>query len=93
MCSDRPVKLTSDQPTITTGDLDCWVARSDSARAEPTLGQLVIDSPCDCRSPQPITVGIPFPHGILGQADRVALWDADGRAVAVQSEVLARWPE
>ncbi len=72
--------------------------RSDSIAAAGSLGvdssvPLIIQYASDCRSPQPITVGLPLPRGFLRQANGVALRDAAGGPVLVQTGVMARWPD
>ena len=42
---------------------------------------------------QPVTRGIPFPRGLLTDPTAVALTDHAGREVALQTQVLARWPD
>lgn len=41
----------------------------------------------------PITQGVPFPQGVLGDAQHVRLVDAAGRPVPMVAEVTARWPD
>jgi hypothetical protein len=44
-------------------------------------------------SPQPVTVGLPFPRGGLQDNGPLSLVAADGRPAPVQAEPLARWPD
>ncbi len=44
-------------------------------------------------SPQPVTVGLPFPRGGLQDTGPLSLVGAAGRPIPVQSEALARWPD
>ena len=44
-------------------------------------------------SGQPVTVGLPFPKGVLRDPRTLALRDADGAAVPLQAETLARWSD
>ncbi len=41
--------------------------------------------------PQPVTVGVPFPKGVLPDPRSIQLLDPDGNPVVVQTEALARW--
>lgn len=41
--------------------------------------------------PTPCTVGVPFPRGVLGVGDAVALLNADGQAVPLQTRAHATW--
>ncbi|MFH1923986.1 MAG: hypothetical protein ABIP48_29380, partial [Planctomycetota bacterium] len=41
----------------------------------------------------PITSGVPFARGELGDADHVRLLDAAGREVALQAKVASRWAD
>src|SRR5438105_15017939 len=72
-------------------------APSDAAEIpsqSPSLGPvpLILENPCGSSSPQPVTVGIPFPPGALRNPDRLRLVDAAGRLVCVQMLPLAHWP-
>lgn len=40
---------------------------------------------------QPVTVGVPFPRGLLGDLARLWLADGAGAPIPVQTEVLDRW--
>src|SRR5262249_52397291 len=44
-------------------------------------------------SPQPVTVGFPFPRGGLQDTASLSLVSADGRPIVLQAEPLARWPD
>jgi hypothetical protein len=44
-------------------------------------------------SPQPVTVGLPFPRGGLQDNRPLSLVAADGRSIPSQAEPLARWPD
>jgi hypothetical protein len=44
-------------------------------------------------SPQPVTVGLPFPRGGLQDTGSLSLAGADGRPIRLQAEPLARWPD
>ncbi len=39
----------------------------------------------------PVSVGVPFPRGVLASTDRLRLVDGDGKPVALQVEERARW--
>lgn len=39
----------------------------------------------------PVTVGVPFPRGALGDERRVRLVDADGQEIPLQTEITGRW--
>ena len=45
------------------------------------------------RSSCPVTSGIPLRRGALRDADRVALFDGQGKPLPLQTEVLTRWPD
>ena len=56
--------------------------------------QLTVEEPSGVdREQWPVTSGIPLAAGELLEARQVALEAADGRAVPLQTEVLARWPD
>src|SRR5687768_7729911 len=57
----------------------------------PTPVPLLLDAPCAAAA-QPVSVGVPFPHGLLCEPS-FELLDEDGRAVPVQSQVLTCWPD
>src|SRR5262249_47801636 len=42
---------------------------------------------------QPVTVGIPFPRGMVPDADALGLQDAKGREVPLQTTPLAHWAD
>src|SRR6185312_15517218 len=42
---------------------------------------------------QPVTVGIPFPRGVLATPSSVVLSDPTGAGASVQSTALAYWPD
>jgi hypothetical protein len=42
-------------------------------------------------SAEPITVGVPFPRGVLGDVSRLALLDETGAAVPCQATIAERW--
>lgn len=44
-------------------------------------------------TPQPITVGVPFPKGALQDSGHLRLLDEGGRSLPLQARVLARWPD
>src|SRR6516164_8751796 len=49
----------------------------------------------DPRSPisHPVSLGIPFPKGMLDSTDAITLADARGRVVPLQTAPLARWSD
>jgi hypothetical protein len=53
---------------------------------------LWVESPCPTSTPQPVTVGLPFPKGGLHDPRAVTLADPEGRGVDIRAEPLARWP-
>jgi hypothetical protein len=53
---------------------------------------LWVESPCPTSTPQPVTVGLPFPKGGLHDPRAVTLADPEGRGVDFRAEPLARWP-
>lgn len=55
---------------------------------------LTVENPHSARADNaPITTGLPFPEGVLGDASHLRLLDADGRELPLQSEVTARHPD
>ena len=42
---------------------------------------------------EPMTIGVPFPQGLVPDAARIGLVDGDGRAVPVQAQPTERWPD
>lgn len=57
------------------------------------LPPLLIESPGNSWSRQPITVGVPFPRGILTDPGSVRLLDSDGRQAPLQTSPLAHWSD
>ncbi len=49
------------------------------------------EEPCERRG-EPVTVGVPWPRGVLRDADHLACTGPDGD-VPLQTEVLERWPD
>ncbi|HXG08797.1 MAG TPA: hypothetical protein VNK04_03325 [Gemmataceae bacterium] len=54
---------------------------------------LIIASRCASAARQPITLGLPFPRGMLTDAAPVTLFDAAGCPLLLQAEPLARWSD
>ena len=54
---------------------------------------LVVESAVTTTDEQPVTVGIPFPLGVLTDVRALALSDASGHFVRLQTAPLARWPD
>jgi hypothetical protein len=52
---------------------------------------LLIDGRCNSQTVQPVTVGLPFPPGILREPGRLSLVNSDGRPVHLQRLPLAHW--
>lgn len=67
--------------------------RNTSAHADPRELTGLWLSGASPTSPQPVTVGIPFPMGRLFEAERVCLLDAQGQPVLTQATALARWSD
>lgn len=45
------------------------------------------------RHHEPITVGVPFPPGLIGQLSECHLCDPHGQSLPLQTELLASWPD
>jgi hypothetical protein len=43
--------------------------------------------------PQPVTLGVPFPRGLLADPAQLALVNPEGRELPLQTRPLARWPD
>jgi hypothetical protein len=41
----------------------------------------------------PVTVGVPWPRGVLADPARLVLWDSRGQAVPLQSQATDRWSD
>jgi len=54
---------------------------------------VIINSACECTSPQPLSTGIPFPKGAIKEDERFCLRDWRGREIPVQTSPLARWKD
>lgn len=54
---------------------------------------LFLESDIAIRASQPVTVGLPFPRGMLPAPGRLGLRDAAGASVPLQTECLARWAD
>ena len=54
---------------------------------------LVVESPLATSQAQPVTVGLPFPQGLLDQTSCLTLFEPDGAAIPLQSRPLAHWPD
>jgi len=61
-------------------------------RALLTLALIVSEPAGVARVNGPVTTGVPFPPGVLRRAE-VALVDAAGNQVPLQTRVLAKWPD
>lgn len=59
-------------------------------RAAPV--RLVVESPVATTTEQPISVGVPFPRGVLGDDGGLCLRDPSGARRPLQATALARWP-
>jgi hypothetical protein len=69
-------------------------ALASSLSSRPRLSTpIVIDSPCDCCTSQPVTVGIPFAKGKLRQPKSLVLIACDGSPRPIQTHVTARWSD
>lgn len=72
-----------------------------TVRPEPPAGSveretvtLTVDNPHSAPAKRaPITTGLPFPEGALGDDDHLRLLDSDGREVPLQTEITARYPD
>jgi hypothetical protein len=67
-----------------------------SERAElpiTSLTRLLVESPCNTATAQPVSVGLPFAKGVLHDPRTIFLLDAKRRPVPVQTETLALWPD
>lgn len=67
--------------------------RSESGEAAVVEIPLLVESPIDGASVQPITTGVPFPRGVLDQVSRLALFDSNNNVVPLQARPSARWPD
>jgi len=55
---------------------------------------LTVEEPAGVRrTGWPVTSGVPFAAGALREANAVSLRDGEGKAVPLQTDVLARWPD
>lgn len=54
---------------------------------------LLVYSESHTASPQPVTLGVPFPKGMLPGLSPLHLIDPDGELVTVQTAPLAYWPD
>jgi hypothetical protein len=54
---------------------------------------LIVETSQPFRSPQPVTVGIPFARGTLSDKTPLVIQNTLGNAVPVQKSVLGRWPD
>ncbi len=83
------------------GDIVSEDATFSTARPAPVVGsvaretvELTVDNPHTTPAARvPITAGLPFPEGALGDDAHLRLLDGGGRELPVQSEVTARWPD
>ena len=70
------------------------IAQSRAEPAKETTGRLVLNCPGGLPAAgYPVTWGIPFEAGSVLSAEHVALFDARGDQVPLQSRVLHRWPD
>jgi hypothetical protein len=54
---------------------------------------LIVESAVATLANQPVTVGVPFPRGVLADGLVPSLSDASGRGVPLQTTPLAHWPD
>jgi len=73
----------------TSSMIGACMRRSPSALAIP----LLLDNRTRTLSHQPVTVGIPFPKGILANPASLCLLDSDGHPILIQTEKLATWAD
>jgi exo-rhamnogalacturonan lyase-like protein len=63
-------------------------------QGQASLVQLTVQEPANvARAADPVTTGVPFAQGALPAGTALALADAAGKAVPVQTRVLAKWPD
>ena len=69
--------------------------RSDRSTPFPsdTSVPLTLESAIDSASPQPVTIGLPFPKGAFFKDDVFSLVDPNGRHKSLQIDTLARWSD
>jgi hypothetical protein len=65
------------------------------AVADPPVARvpLIVESTVATSAPQPVTVGIPFPRGVLTDHQNLSLSDPSGHHVPLQTSPLAHWPD
>ena len=80
--------MTSPSPVSTSPARD-----SESREAALAEIRLFVESPIAAARFQPVTVGVPFPRGLLDRASRLALYNPEGVAVGLQARPSARWPD
>ena len=54
---------------------------------------LIVQSAGPTSAQQPVTVGVPFPRGVLRNDASLSLLDSSGNAVPLQLNPLARWSD
>jgi hypothetical protein len=57
-----------------------------------TVGPLS-SGPASDRCGEPVTLGLPFPRGMVASANSLHLCDADGRHIGAQFDLVERWPD
>lgn len=64
-----------------------------AAAVVPSQAQpIVLDNPSDLdRTGEPVTLGVPYPPGVLAAGTAVGVQGPDGRAVLSQAQPMARW--
>jgi len=59
----------------------------------PVVVPLIVESPIATAGIQPMTVGVPFPRGLLDRVSRLTLYNSEGAAVGLQAHSSACWPD
>lgn len=70
--------------------------RMDTSARESTLSlsvPLLVKSPVESKSDQPVRVGVPFARGALVDPKGLGVFDPSGEAVLSQTRPLASWPD
>src|SRR5262245_59435935 len=65
----------------------------DPARTRVALLPLVVESAFATSAAQPVSIGVPFPRGVLRDLGMLSLSDSDGSRKPLQAIALGQWPD
>jgi len=87
------VRTPEGREIVRTGRFDTTERRAQGKVERGEVGLTVRNEHPAAVAAWPVTQGVPFPQGALGDAEHLRLVDAQGREVPLAAEATARWPD